>query len=146
MSRDAYIEKQWTTCSGLQAIVVAVLWEQDKLFRWGYVEVPVGHPLYKKHCHEVAPYVDVHGGLSFAGSSEELGIEGSSGWWFGFDASPGYGIIDRNAPWRTWYGLQHEPRQLEYVAEQCEYLAWQLRELGEMWAAFLAGFPIPRAS
>lgn len=145
MSGGTQIEKQWITPGGLQAIVV-VSWEQGKPFRRGYVGVPAEHPLCGKQRHKVAPFVDVHGGLAFAGSSEEVGIEGSSRWWFGFDASPRCGIMDENAPWRVWYGLQHQHRSLEYVVEQCEYLARQLCDLGELWRVFPESSPASRCA
>lgn len=56
----------------------------------GYVIVPVGHPAHGKYYDEID--VDVHGGLTFAKSVNEL-IEDNSvfsdddkdGWVFGFD-------------------------------------------------------------
>jgi hypothetical protein len=97
----------------------------------GYVGVPPGHPLHGADYLDVD--VDVHGGLTFAGSCrddapEESGIchvpfEGRPAhvWWLGFDCSH----CDDYAP-----GLLVFPgetyRDLGYVRDQVATLAGQL--------------------
>lgn len=103
----------------------------------GYVGVPPGHPLHGKHYEE--PDVDVHGGLTFAGScrpnSEEHGIchipgpgEPDAVWWFGFDCghyddvSPGSLRISSAFGYGTY-------KDRAFVQSECAHLARQLAAL-----------------
>ena len=110
------IEKDWTTDSGLRAVVMLT----EMGHRCGYVGVPHGHPLYE-HAYD-APHVmlsmdmnrstekmspmqimlgafkdndqltspeyvfEVHGGLTFSGGNKEYPVEADL-WWFGYDCA-----------------------------------------------------------
>lgn len=42
----------------------------------GYVAVPPGHPLHGKHYDEANEVIDIHGGLTFSESVEEIKADG----------------------------------------------------------------------
>lgn len=72
--------------------------------------------------------IDVHGGLTYAGSGEKYPVP-DSGWWFGFDCSHcGDAEIERNPLWEYEHG--DVVRELPYVMSECEYLAVQLNTIG----------------
>lgn len=143
MSAD--IEKDWTTDSGLRAIV---LWVNDS-HRCGYVEVPKSHPFFGKsyNYHLDKTFWDKLPKVEFKGSPIDLLIaagdqrdgagprlsyfvnvhggltfagelKDQSGWWFGFDCAH---LDDR-----TKYIDHGVMRSLEYVTDECESLARQL--------------------
>ena len=98
------IEKVWTTTAGLQAAVLIVTCQIEKggptyrRHRCGYVAIPSGHQLHgKSYDDDVFCDVDVHGGLTFSGTSGDRPIESidSSDWLLGFDcAHSGDGMIE----------------------------------------------------
>lgn len=87
----------------------------------GYVGVSPGHRYYNIHYREIND-IDVHEGLTFSGMHGETKL-----WWLGFDCAhcmdyaPGlnsYLKISERGTYRT----------IDYVTEQIEYLAKQLKE------------------
>lgn len=111
------LRKDWTTASGLRAVVLMT----SRGHHCGYVAVPTGHPLhgqeYSTPCDALAAPVDgtpvgkrgpiallaasidadrmrspeivfdVHGGLTYSGGDGGYPAEGSGLWWFGFDCA-----------------------------------------------------------
>ncbi len=109
------IEKDWTTASGLRAVVIMT----DLGHRCGYVGLPAGHPLYGVDYSEKSPHLklnperstekmspiqilcgagkdmdelnspehvfEVHGGLTFSGNGRGKYPVESELWWFGYD-------------------------------------------------------------
>ncbi len=99
----------------------------------GYVGVPESHEHFNKDYDDV--YVDVHGGLSFAGacspsSDESKGIcspkEGAANehvWWFGFDCAHSWDEV----PLHNWsFSYDSMYRNFDYVKAEVEKLACQL--------------------
>lgn len=60
---------------------------------------------------------DVHGSITYSGHLP-FKLAQSYSWWYGFDCA--------HAGDKTKYWTQGEERSLEYVAEQCEWLAEQI--------------------
>jgi hypothetical protein len=89
----------------------------------GYVAVRKNHPLFGKdykwetcghhgcHDHSIGHYIDVHGGLTYAG-----GDKGGKPWWFGFDTAHS----DDDPRFGGW------TKDMSYVKGECESLAKQL--------------------
>lgn len=103
----------------------------------GYVAVAPGHPYHGLGMRRVRPYLDVHGGVTFAeGELVEVAGAPANAWWFGFDCNHGGqdlapGLV---ASFSVSLGraeaaeqLGGEYRTLPFVQEQCELLAAQLR-------------------
>lgn len=122
------VEKDWTTASGLRAVVIAT----SMGHRCGYVGVSKDHPLFGKDYNDVG--VDVHGGLTF--SSTEIGkypVE-SDLHWFGYDCihlgdARDLNLMDEDH--RKFYENRcfYEDgvvRSLAYCERECESLAEQL--------------------
>lgn len=95
----------------------------------GYVGVPNGHPQYRQD----GDGLDVHGGITFGGLCDETAPEGhgichipragrpGDVYWFGFDCAHAGDLVPGLHPYA---GDQY--RTIEYVTEQCAYLASQL--------------------
>lgn len=88
-------------------------------FRCGYVQIPSGHPWFKKHYHNID--VDVHGGLTFSDW-----LDGN--YWIGFDCAHYNDAQDPDLP--TEYESEHffksgVIRSQKYVREQCILLCDQ---------------------
>lgn len=132
------VERDWITEAGLRAVCLVV----RNSHRCGYVEVPVGHPLYGVHYSEgveaLGPSswgaghaspddrITVHGGISYAEGNGKYPVE-SDGWWFGFDcAHAGDGTMDH----RYRFAFEGPVRLESYVVRECESLARQLVALG----------------
>lgn len=81
-----------------------------------YVGVPEGHPAHGADYSDVD--VDVHGGLTFAGTwDDHPGL-----WWLGFDCAHLGDLVPGNpSRWRD-----EVYRDLEYVRRECARLAAQL--------------------
>ena len=149
------VEKDWFTKAGLRAVCI---WLDGCRHRCGYVGLTKEHPLYNKgyseHCDCLLPLVEkrldspvdkmgpillfcctskepselnrpeiifeVHGSLTFSGGDEKYPVKEKDIWWFGFDcghsgdASKYSGGIERTT---------------EYVVDECESLAKQLKEI-----------------
>lgn len=108
----------------------------------GYVAVGEDHPAYEKDYDQVkrsdGEYIDVHGGLTFAGRPRanlfsvewvKLVLEilkGDSPWWLGFDC----GHVSDSSPLLP---NRIEPsasyRDIDFVKAECAKLAKQLAEL-----------------
>lgn len=95
----------------------------------GYVLVPPRHPWHGHGYDDVA--AQVHGGLTFAGPSTGFDVKqicllggGDDGWWFGFDCAH---LGDADPVGRLVLGRDEEYRTLDYVRDQCRYLAVQAR-------------------
>lgn len=141
--------KDWTTKSGLRAVVLLV---NEGSHHCGYVEVPEDHYLFKKNysdaclpklpddtaigkrgvisllCHDpeaekTSPeiYFDVHGGITF---SNQLKNEGDS-WWFGYDCAHAGDQTKANISF-DFGGVW---RDEEYCITECESLASQIKEI-----------------
>ena len=107
--RDWYLADEWTTKSGLKAVVRFCKWKKSVKdissfvhdYYTGYVQVPEG----------VEPNengIDVYGGVTFSKGK----IEGFDGEWIGFD-------MDHLGDEST--------QSQEYAKEQCEKLAEQVK-------------------
>ena len=104
------IKKQWVTEAGLNAYILYV----NNSHHCGYVAVNKEHPYYKndynKHYN-----IDVHEGLTFSDTIE--GID--EPWLFGFDAA--------HASDNPAYGGTF--KDVDYMTEECEQLAKQLKDI-----------------
>lgn len=116
------IEKDWVTSAGLRAVCVLV---QLGSHRCGYVAVPMGHPLFGKRYQQIEDDISVHGGLTFSSDSELThnypAYSKEPVTWFGFDCAhigDQFGFLSRE-------GVR---RSTEFVVNQCESLASQLKE------------------
>jgi len=131
------VERDWTTASGLRAVCLLI----HGSHRCGYVGLPPEHPWHGlDYSSDTLYHIEVHGGLTYAGSSPGYPAEHDGLWWLGFDcAHSGDGIIagGRGA---LEYKHGNPIRTEEYVVAECELLALQLRagrlarsiHLGEM--------------
>lgn len=128
------IEKDWTTESGLRAVVV---WNDKMGFRCGYVQVPQNHPLHAVEYMQktealprdadgdrIAPEIhfDVHGCITYSDDHCPTMEPEEGEWWFGFDC----GHVG-DATMLSLPGSGDVKRSLEYVVGQCEKLARQIR-------------------
>ena len=121
------VERGWKTAAGYFAVCVV----QELGHRCGYVAVASSNPAHGVDVTDWDCPIDltVHGGVTYA-SGSLYGVEHPAGlWWIGFDcAHAGDGV-----PGYEELGLSHlmdgPVRSLEYVSEQCELLAAQLRSL-----------------
>lgn len=89
----------------------------------GYVAVKKDHPAYGKHYDDVDDYVDVHGGLTYAGMNLPRGEEDMDFYWLGFDCAHAYDFC----PYMHAGGGKY--RTQEYVRDEVKRLAEQLREM-----------------
>jgi hypothetical protein len=122
------VEKDWTTASGLRAVVIAA----QMGHRCGYVGVPKDHPLFGKDYGDVD--ADVHGGLTYAGHGD-YPVE-SNLHWFGFDCAHYMDAKDTSIMDEKYLEI-HEKyprydmegavvRDLAFCKRECESLAEQL--------------------
>lgn len=76
--KEFEVECLWT----YNNLECAIIFNIHCAHRCGYVGVPKGNFFYGKSYDEISDYIDVHGGVTFAGkrdfSKEDL-------WWIGFD-------------------------------------------------------------
>lgn len=75
--------------------------------------------------HTPALVIDVHGSITYSGGDTDYPIPADAGtWWFGFDCNH-YGDRDEITREPLWtYAM---------VANECEKLAQQLKEVDELW-------------
>lgn len=103
----------------------------------GYVGVPYGHVWYGQSYNDTnVPQPGVHGGVTFTGRMPET--KGRAVWWVGFDCghagdmSPGILMklmdIDFDTTGRLYL---EEYRDIDYVRNQCNALAYGLYQLNE---------------
>lgn len=108
--------------------------------RCGYVGVPKNNSLWGRSYSQPDLYdIDVHGGLTFSGSFEEIGFDDY--WFFGFDCAHAHDAKDLEALELYKNSLldaqpfsfnQLSPvRTQHYVEKQCRYLLNQLYNLSE---------------
>jgi len=85
----------------------------------GYVAVSDRHPLYRADCDDPrVQSLDVHGGITYAGSPQP------HRWWLGFDCAH-LGDLSPRLPREFWWsGAVY--RTFDYVREQCRQLARQI--------------------
>lgn len=106
------VVKTWTTKAGLKAAIILV----DDSHHCGYVEAPIA----LRNCEYdvVEDHIDVHGGITYAGTLKSLT---DMGWLFGYDC----------AHWKdkTKYSLDGVWRDEAYCTEECESMASQLISL-----------------
>lgn len=148
---DHILESDWITNSGYRAVCLMV--RNDH--RCGYVGIPKEHPLYKKPYSEhtdalksaykkimkgpigkrgtisvvfhtkgqCTPEIvfDVHGGITYSGNSKDYPVKSRGLWWYGFDCA--------HCDDKTSYSTTGIERTKEYVMEECESLAKQLKAI-----------------
>lgn len=78
--REFKVERDFTV-DGYRCVVVG----QSMGHRCGYIGLPKGHPYYGKDYDDID--VEVHGGWTYAGKSEEYPVESNNLWWIGFDCA-----------------------------------------------------------
>lgn len=111
------IVKDWETKSGLRAVIM----HMNNSHLCGYVELP--NTLSSKNFtgyngdEEEVCYVNVHGGVTWQDSLEEMGGLNT----VGFDCA--------HAGDKTWFNPNGVPRTEEFCINECEQLAEQLRDL-----------------
>lgn len=134
------IKKDWTTESGLRAVIVM----NSLGFHCGYVGVPPGHPLHGVEYSQSTPVLgdspesvfDVHGGITYAGEGGGEPFLDAGLWWFGYDCGHCW---DAAAPEHIEKMMQLYPdqpfmwssaggtfRDLDYCIDECESLARQI--------------------
>lgn len=127
------IEADWTTKAGLRAVVVV----HPMGHRCGYVAVPPEHKLHGEDYDNV--YVDVHGGLTFAGGTLTYPAANDGLWWFGYDCAhlgdardPELMAPEYRSVRALSMGFEGDlVRSLDYCTGECESLAAQLTGVGE---------------
>jgi len=148
---DAALIKSWTTESGLDAVVALV--SPTHPHYCGYIAVEPGSKLYEREYDSMCD-VSVHGGLTYS-SATELGDDYPAPapirlWWFGFDMAHAGDATDweagkvlietdqeREAVKQVKIIMDKFPdlhsadtvKDLQYVVNQCESLATQLKLL-----------------
>lgn len=106
------VEKQWQTNSGLQSVVVMT----EMGHRCGYVGVNEKSNLFGLNYFDLENTINVHGGLTYSGKSDNNYPIESKLWWFGFDCAH--------------YGDDEDGGQsLRYCIDQCEMMADQLLKM-----------------
>ena len=160
---DYTVVRDWTTKAGFRAVITMGIMG----FHCGYVGLPAGHPLYGceygEPCDALAfpvgetvgkrgiipllcadgearPDVvfDVHGSLTYSGSSETYPVPHDGLWWFGYDCGhSGDGRSDAyiagmkaafpNKPF-MWFEGDGVFRDLDYCVAECESLAQQMAD------------------
>lgn len=132
---SANVEADWVTGAGLRAAIVI----HPSGHRCGYVGVPEGNQYHGKDYNDVD--ADVHGGLTFAGGSEDYPVANKGLWWLGYDCAHLYDARDPELMSGEYKELYDKGmlrafdfdegsviRTLEYCVSQCESLAKQLLE------------------
>ena len=106
----------------------------------GYVEVKPGHPWHgiTYEYDEPVSGVRVHGGLTWA-RDHAPGVDKNESTWLGFDCGHlgDVGNVDED-PYRLHYE-QTVYRDIDYVRDQCRYLAAQIVKAGEVAKRETAG-------
>lgn len=151
MGRKIEVEKDWTTASGLRAVVLMT----DLGHRCGYVGVPAGHSLHgvgysqntealprpsddteigkrgvmsllyaKDRMQSPEIVFDVHGSLTYAGGSEDYPVPSDGLWWFGYDCGHAGDAPAPGSRMTAYAGDVH--RTLDYCERECESLAQQI--------------------
>ena len=131
--------KQWETKVGLTAYVVAV----DVGYYNGYVEIPKEHKLYGVKYRDFDYDFNVHGGVTFTGTTYVDGID-ENVWLIGFDCNHAWDNLDVEEMEQYFDGISEEVeeynrifrnissssifRDLDYVTAECESLAEQIGE------------------
>ena len=110
------IKKEWKTKAGYKAYVLYV----NESHNCGYVVIEKEHSLFQLDYDKI-PDIDVHGGITYAGVLSEMNEK--TEWTFGFDAAH---LGDK-----TTYSDYPEDifRDTNYMANECESLAKQLKKL-----------------
>lgn len=127
------VEKTWITRAGYDAVCLFI----RGTHRCGYVGIPPKHPLHRvDYCKPTDVLKDgakpetalkVHGGLTYAAGSKDYPIKCSDNlWWYGFDcAHAGDGMLGI----MVRLTLGKPVRSMDYVIDECEKLADQLKEI-----------------
>lgn len=110
------VEKRWITQAGLAALAI------HGSHRCGYVGVRKSHPLFNSDYDRLD--IECHGGLTFSGYPK-LADEKDL-WWFGFDCAHEGDRVDYGYACDVTDGVE---RSLDYVVNECESIARQLKEL-----------------
>lgn len=139
------IKKDWTTESGLRAVIVM----NSLGFHCGYVGVPPGHPLHGVEYSQSTPALgdspesvfDAHGGITFAGDGKGEYPVKSDLWWFGYDCghlwdAPCPEHIEKmqqeypDSPF-MWERAEGVFRDVDYCVAECESLARQIADAAQ---------------
>ena len=107
----------------------------DMGHRCGYVALPKGHPLFGKgwdDCYEIAPELDVDGGITFSNGTDDM-------WILGWDAAHSWHLKDRSIMSDKYkalldkYGSFHDEFAVMVDADMAEYETRKFaRQLAEM--------------
>lgn len=109
------VVKRWTTVSGLEAIILLV----NDSHHCGYVVSPESL-IGMDYDEDIIQDIYVHGGVTFSDYLEDSDDD----WVFGFDCAH-YSDKTRYNPFGVW-------RDEAFCVRECEILANQLKELGEI--------------
>lgn len=148
MSNKNFIVEKDFEYKGLRCVVIFTRMGH----RCGYVGIPKLHKLYGKDYDEgfdeensIECHFDVHGGITYAGESEDYPVKTDDKlWWLGFDTahcgdgkdidlSLKYGILDEKTygilkESENMFGSDSEVKSLEYCIDECKSLAEQLTQ------------------
>lgn len=118
----------------------------------GYVGVPKDHVLYGVDCfsNQFRNYgLSCHGGITYSGDANHLNLEDDELWYIGFDCGHAYDERDFGAAFKAFSGMKEqtnmilsemlnrrhlnhsdwEVRTLDYVLDECKFLARQLKKM-----------------
>ena len=106
-----------------------ILRQKTLLCLWGYVGLPVGHPLHGKDAHaREAGDIDVHGGLTHSWPM----AEDIDRWWLGFDCGHDGDIIpgdaDMAAHYATYWTIEDVERETRRLADQLAAMKTEVAE------------------
>ena len=107
-------------------------------YRCGYVRIPKGHPWHGKSyddIYDIAPDLNVHGGLTFSEADVECDDPGKdNAWWLGFDCAHSGDAQDPQLPasYKMPY-LQTDShvRTQDYVRKECHSLCTKASDAGK---------------
>ena len=137
---SSVIKKDWTTKAGYRALVIYV----NGSHNCGYVVLPESHPAYKFPYYEFSwdnegedkevssiqiavNDIYVHGGLTFASNTiADENLQNS--WVFGFDAAH---LGDATNMLGEYGDPDDTFKDIDYMADECETLADQLKLIKE---------------
>ena len=119
--------------------LVKLLRDEDMSHRCGYVVLPKGHPAEGKgYCDDIFDSIEVHGGLTFAGTFNDLIRNGLQDWVVGFDCNHSTDAPDLEghpcpSEWLLGYSEMLESKHVwtfDEVVAETKNLCEQLAELG----------------
>ena len=124
--------KQWITSDGYVAVVKLV----NESHYCGYVGVPKSHPIANDNCPhcgndmETKDSLDVHGGVTYNGFSDNYPIKNIDIYWLGFDCAHSRDLTLKDiAKNRPRFNEGESFKDMDYCVRQCEKLSKQLYEM-----------------